>query len=383
MTRQREVQGVARTRLNANQKDVAERLSKISAEASGAGASGGSTHLMLLKEACLEGFSTSYKLLRSTIEEFDSGNIFEYRDFILSCLEDLCEDLFSLFKSRTSGLKAFGVDTSRFLAQLNDELEQAQVNVTAELKLLTDASNQKNCEDLAELDVKMAVLRIFDREKKAHKLNVIGRPFQSGALEDELGVKFADEERLIAARCVDDLLKLGHLVSTMNDLADPENWLTISESGRTALQCGAMDELDRALHALNPALVILRAGAKGAALSKQPDASRQAAHSGRELITQVLDALAPIDEIKNDPSFQPDPNSANGVTRKMKCRHAIKKRGKGVSGNDLKLLEDSGALLDSLYSKLCGLAHRRGEKKQEDLSSYLMLMDTSLRILLL
>jgi hypothetical protein len=147
------------------------------------------------------------------------------------------------------------------------------------------------------------------------------------------------------------------LEPTYTDLADPEGWLRMTARGREALSRGTLDELDAALHRLGPSLVELRHGAWSAANSTAPDSPRQAAHSARELLRQVLDAVAPIEEVKAQSWFKPDKASQSGITRKMRVRLALQKRGLGSSERDRKVIESTMELIGNLYDKLSAEAH--------------------------
>ncbi len=142
--------------------------------------------------------------------------------------------------------------------------------------------------------MKVALLECFgSRNEHQHRGNVLGRPSQRGALEHQLGVTFTTEERNAAHRALTELETAGLIQATHQDAIEPFNWLEISPAGKRALERHVLDVLDYRLLAIDPHLIEIRDGAWSAAYSAQPDATRQAAHSGRELIRQVLDRLAP------------------------------------------------------------------------------------------
>lgn len=90
-------------------------------------------------------------------------------------------------------------------------------------------------------DLKCAILKAAAAATPGtvHKINLVGRPSQVGHLELTLNVRFDADERALAARAFDELRSAGHIRSTYSDLADPENWVEITESGHVALSTGS------------------------------------------------------------------------------------------------------------------------------------------------
>ena len=230
------------------------------------------------------------------------------------------------------------------------------------------------------VDLKFEVLKSLSDYSPQHRINVLGRPFQSGSLESQLNVKFTDEERALSGNAIDELKVSGLIRPTYNDITDPENWLEITESGRIALSQRALDDLDVALKRINPTLCDLRDGASQSLLSDDPDGKRQAAHSMRELIRQVLTILAPTEILKAEPGFQP---SKDGVTRRMRIRHIINKRPSGFSKSDGEVVEKTCDLIEALHDKLSGEAHRDIREQHGDIKDLVSATEIALRKLLL
>ena len=176
--------------------------------------------------------------------------------------------------------------------------------------------------------LKFLILEILSRDGKAHRYNLLGRPYQAGALEDALGGSFSQDERALAGRTFEELQRDGLIEPTYADLATPGDWVQLSEAGKVALDRRALDDLDGALHEINLHLAEIRAGAWSAACSAQPDALRQAAHSGRELIDQTLKAIAPDDEVRKEPGFHAGPHKQLGrhPPASYQARHAETQR---------------------------------------------------------
>ncbi len=233
-------------------------------------------------------------------------------------------------------------------------------------------------------DIMLAFLRIFAAAPRSlHIGNVLGAEHRSSDLERDLGgATFTLEERAQAMRCARELQDLGLIVPTYSDLSNPEEWRVITEEGRKALERGALDDLDRALADLSPEFVNIRRGAWRASNSLAPDTLRQAAHSGRELVSQVLQRVSPDDEVLSQNWFTPNPSKPREVTRKARYKHAILKRGRAWSGNDLDVALRAGDLLDAQHKKLSANAHAHGPADRQAVHDALSTMDIVLRVLL-
>lgn len=238
-------------------------------------------------------------------------------------------------------------------------------------------------QQLTDFRVKMAILELLSQKSPRNKFNMIGCPPLDGDLERKLGRRFNGQERALAGTCVEQLKLAGLIRPTYTDFVHPEDWLEITEAGRQALNRCALDDLDVALREIDPSLNELRHGASSALVSGQPDSIRQAAHSARELIRQVLDLLAPADEIKASPQFQASKDATSGVTRKMRIRYVIKKRHPNISDSDTEIIEILCQLIDQLYGKLSAEAHRDAREERKDVDDIVLTTETALRRLLL
>jgi len=109
------------------------------------------------------------------------------------------------------------------------------------------------------------------------------------------------------------------------------------------------------LEAVDPILEQKRSGAWEALGSGSPDGCAQAAHSMREVLRQLLDKLAPDEQVKKAPWYE-KPNSGVTVTRAMRIRYTIS--GSGVeSESSLSFINDLAQAVDSMYSKLSAESH--------------------------
>lgn len=234
-----------------------------------------------------------------------------------------------------------------------------------------------------EYDIVLALLRIYSRATRSlHVGNVVGSGHQTSELERELGVEeFTLEERALAMQGARELQDLGLVLPTFTDLSNPAEWRVITAAGRDALTRGALDSLDLALSQLSPDFISMRRGAWRAANSTAPDALRQAAHSGRELVSQVLKTVSSDAEVRSQVWY--NPRKPNEITRRDRYKTAILKRKRAKSETDLDIALKAGELMDIQHEKLSANAHKRGAIDQQSVHDALSNIDMVLRILLI
>ena len=231
---------------------------------------------------------------------------------------------------------------------------------------------------LSPYPLKMALLRCFaSAPDHQHRANVLGRVGYPGALEYQLKVQFTSEERAMAHRALQELEADELVQATHRDTVAPADWLEITTAGKKALERGTLDELDRALRELNPELLELRQGAWAAVYSFRPDAMRQAAHSGRELIRRVLARLAPDHEVRSAPGFH-----GGQVTRRDRVRFAMRKHKGRASKSTLEVIEAQCDVVEANYARLSGLAHAEAPVIREHVSELLRAAEAALKDLL-
>ena len=205
---------------------------------------------------------------------------------------------------------------------------------------------------LADKALKTAILTVLEEGgRSANKMNVIGRPHQSGVLESKLQVRFTEQERASAADAFEQLKRDGYIQPTYSDMADPENWVVITDLGRQHLKSGLRDAIDSRLSEIGEHLVEMRAGMWNAAGRDAPDAPRQAAHSARELIDQTLRMGA-----------TPDCD-----TRKKRIRFFLQGRGR-ISKSELEVIDLTVRLIAAEHKKAVGVAHLPGTVARRDAS---------------
>lgn len=109
------------------------------------------------------------------------------------------------------------------------------------------------------------------------------------------------------------------------------------------------------------------------------DPVRGATFLMREVVSQVLDFLAPKDLIKASPSFIFDPSAKDGVTRQHKMDYIAANRAKDSSSK--KLIEGSTKSFLDIYKALCN-AHKRAPLDRNKTESFLFQADDLLMLIL-
>jgi hypothetical protein len=235
-------------------------------------------------------------------------------------------------------------------------------------------------------DFKLLMLRVFTRNHQAlSKYGVLGKPYTPGELERdwEINTTFSSDERNEARKALEELIGGDFIRPTMSDLAAPDDWLVITEKGRSALARNALDELDEALLKIDPHLVEIRRGAWSALASNHPDSLRQAAHSGRELIDQTLKTGAPSAEIASQNGFVRDKTSKDGVTRKMRIRYLMAKHRGSVSNSSVGVAEKAAVLVGAIDDKLTAASHARLAPTKQEVEDALTTAEIALRNVLI
>lgn len=373
MSRAKKVMDASNARVRDCLEELGRKITDAQSRASMAGATGSSRSALEVMQLCGAELVAIGREIASVIAKYDRSKAYDYLDKFAELLNDTIDKIEAIFVART---KTAG---EMLREKLHDNLVMAKENILREFDLASSATPPEN-KDVE--DIGLAILHVYMKVPKQHKINVLGRTHQAGSLENEIGRKLSAEERTGAARILAKLLQDGLLEATYEDMADPENWLRITDAGREAVKRGAPDEIDARLMELDPRLVELRRGAWAAVHSHQPDAASHAAHSGRELVSQLLDILAPLDEVRSQPGFKPVKDSSSGVTRRMRIKYAVAKRGSGVSDSDVDIVEKGSAFLDALHNKLSAIAHSRSTRTRQEVLALLPTMETIILLLL-
>jgi hypothetical protein len=213
------------------------------------------------------------------------------------------------------------------------------------------------------------------------KFNLIGRAGMGGPFDWQFGRTIEPEERALAVRAFDELRVTDLIRPTYADLADPENWVIITQEGKRALEKGGLDDLDEALMSISAHLLQVRRGAWTAIASSQPDSFRQAAHSARELIDQVLKEAAPDDLVLADAEFKRHASEPE-VTRKDRLKFLMRRFQGEVSESDVGIADKTIDLVLEINKKLVALAHSRSSPQRGDVEDCVRLAESALRRIL-
>lgn len=211
-----------------------------------------------------------------------------------------------------------------------------------------------------ELEIELLKVFFIDKDRHKNRFNVLGRGLlgEPGSLEYQMKTTFTTEERVLARQAMDELENRVLIVPTYKDLISPRDWLIITVLGEETLKTGALDELDKLLIKIksDSDLLSMRYGAYEALISKHTDWPRHVASSCRELITKVLNGIAPNEEVIKDPNFIPDDSSTNKITRKERIKHYLRKN-ENISKGNVEIVEKAYNLIEACYKKLNAVTH--------------------------
>lgn len=209
--------------------------------------------------------------------------------------------------------------------------------------------------------MKLFILERFSvmPNQAASRSNMVGRSRTDiGDLERTAQLTFTDDQRETAYRLINQLYDAGFLSRRHQEIGGGNDWVELNDAGRRALARGHLDDLDQALEEIQPDLVDRRDGMWFAFHSEGPDSLPQATASARELLNQVLHALAPDDRVVSMPGFVPDPSSARrGITRAHRVRLILSEGGVGAGEEDL--IEGTCRQISGLYGRLSSGTHTR------------------------
>src|ERR1035437_963922 len=235
-------------------------------------------------------------------------------------------------------------------------------------------------------EMKFNILKaLIDKPQRPHhRRDLIGSAYSPGPLERNFFKRaFSPDERPLAGDCITELQRSGFVRATFGSMHDGENWIEITDAGLRALDRGVLDDLDEALREIDPRLVEIRRGAWSALYSGGSDSLRQAAHSGRELIDQLLHAAAPDMEVRADPAFVPDKHDPTKIQRRHRMKFIMRKARAGISETDFDVAEKAIDYVYAVHKKLVDEAHSRDNANREVVEGCLRAAENALRILLI
>lgn len=233
--------------------------------------------------------------------------------------------------------------------------------------------------------LKFTILECLASARREHKINLLGRSHSrgEGSMEHHLGVTFDNDTRFLADRAFEDLKADGLIRPTYGDIAEPEKWVEITDSGRRALERRTLDPLDEALCEVDSHLLEMRDGAWSMVASSSADALRQAAHSARELIDQTLRKVGHDEIVRSMPDFKPDATSRSGITRRHRVKAIMYARRGAISDGDIRIVEAACDLVVAVSSKLTAAAHSDEAPDRQDVIDALHMAEVALRKMLI
>jgi hypothetical protein len=120
------------------------------------------------------------------------------------------------------------------------------------------------------------------------------------------------------------------------------------------------ETIDSLLTGIDLMLQKKRQGAWQTFNGESKDRISQAMHTMREVLRQLLDVLAPEEEIPKAPWYK-KPSKGTPVTRKMRVRYAIAGTNCEVSVSTLNLITSLADTVENTYAKLSAEAHRQDQ----------------------
>ena len=204
---------------------------------------------------------------------------------------------------------------------------------------------------------------LADAGRELYRENLIGREGQWGDIERKLCDTLTFEERGRAGRAFDKLFADGLIQADAKArVGSSTPWVVLTEAGRAALKRGELDELDAALGGLEPRFVDMRAAAWERIASDDPDAVRQAAHEGRELLHQVF-------------AVKPGTHKEQ-VKAHLEATHGV------VDKDDVEFADKVVQFAVAAFRRLTPASHERGIPSRDAVRAGLEAMDSALRLLL-
>jgi len=135
------------------------------------------------------------------------------------------------------------------------------------------------------------------------------------------------------------------------------------------------------LNAIDPYFENKRNGAWVTFNGNSPDKIAQAAHSMREVLNQLLEKLAP-DQNVIKASWYIEPTKGQKVTRKMRVRHILSDESQPASKSAVNFIESLSNTADEMYGQLSKEAHKRGKNIESTAVIYLHACELVLLLIL-
>jgi len=141
------------------------------------------------------------------------------------------------------------------------------------------------------------------------------------------------------------------------------------------------EALSHLLNSIDPLLEEMRLGAWTTFRSNNTDKIRQATHSMREALRQLLYKLAPDEDVKSA-SWYSKPAKDPEVTRKMRVHYILSDSDSTASKSTVNLIDSYAKAVDLTYDKLSSEAHKHGRSIESIAETYLKACEIVIMLIL-
>lgn len=141
-------------------------------------------------------------------------------------------------------------------------------------------------------------------------------------------------------------------------------------------------ELSHLLSSVDPLLEDKRLGAWVTFKGNSPDKIPQATLSMRELLSQLLDKLAPDEDVKSA-SWYSEPPKGPQVPRKMKVRYILSGHSGTTSKSTVDFIDSMASATEMTYAKLSSEVHKYGSSLETTAETYLKACEILILLILL
>lgn len=142
------------------------------------------------------------------------------------------------------------------------------------------------------------------------------------------------------------------------------------------------EAISRLLNSIDPILEEKRQGAWITLKGNSTDRIPQATHSMREVLRQLLDKLAPDEDVKVT-SWYSKPTKSPEVTRSMKVRYILSGSGRPASESTLKRIDSYAKAVNMTYDELSSEAHKYGSSIESTAETLLEACEIVIKLILL
>ncbi|MEM7816518.1 MAG: hypothetical protein QXZ20_01245 [Candidatus Aenigmatarchaeota archaeon] len=210
--------------------------------------------------------------------------------------------------------------------------------------------------DFSIFNIKLAILEILFHKKNLNKDNLIGNTYKKGELEYYFHKSLSEQERNFIDKIIKEM-ENEELISYKSKgvfISGIDKTLEITEKGKTVLENRALDEIDMSLRTISPKFADKRQEIKHIFLLYSIidiKIVRKLLSDGIELLENVLNYIAPIEEIHQQPDFVPSPDAPSGVTRKEQIKYIFRKHFNNVFLDDIEIIDNAWKNLEFIFKK--------------------------------